>query len=97
MGSRLTPKLREILPLLLRGATNPEMARLTQLAQFTMANRRSKITKILGTFSIYEKGQKIQVLGIDQYGAACPSIALNQSEVSDQSEATKQAGNQAPV
>lgn len=65
MGSRLTPKLREILPLLLRGATNPEMARLTKLTQFTVANRRNEITKIFGTFSIYEIGQKIKELGIE--------------------------------
>lgn len=64
-AARLTPKLREILPLLLRGATNPEMARLTGLTQFTVANRRNEITKILGTCSTYEIGQKIKELGIE--------------------------------
>ena len=64
-ASRLSPLHREILPYLLRGATNPEIARLTGLTKFTVANRRNEITKILGTFSIYEIGEKVKALGIE--------------------------------
>ena len=67
-AARLTPKLREILPFLLQGATNPEIARLTGLTKSTVANRRNEITKILGTFSIYEIGQKVKELGIEVPG-----------------------------
>lgn len=62
----LTPALMEILPYIVKGATNNQIAQRTNLPVTTVGGRRARIMDILGVHSPFELAEKVQTLGLLQ-------------------------------
>lgn len=63
-SAELSDKLREILPYVASGATNPEIARLTGLKESTVAGRRARLLDFFEAKSAYEIGQRARAMGL---------------------------------